>query len=142
MADEIKDAKDGLKTLLETITGLRVYDHAPDSINEFPAAVIMFTGRTARDGMTLGGSSFTGRITVTLLVSKGDSLEAQDELDKYMAPLGSFSIEAAVDADNTWGSKVDDGRLVEVQNVGNREILEGWYVGADFMFEFIKQVTT
>ena len=57
-----------------------------------------------------------------------------------MAPLGTNSIEATVDADNTWGSKVDDGRLVSVDNAGNRKLWGGSYVGADFHFEFVKQV--
>ena len=67
--------------------------------------------------------------------------EAYDSLDEFMAPLGTNSIEATVDADNTWGSKVDDGRLVSVDNVSNRKLWGGFYVGADFHFEFVKRVS-
>ncbi len=67
MADEIKDAKDGLLTRLSSITGLKVLDYPADSVNEFPVAVVLFESRDAIE--TLGGSSFSGRIKVILLVS-------------------------------------------------------------------------
>ncbi len=144
MADEIKDAKDGLKTRLETISGLKVYDHLPGSINEFPAAVIAFDGRDTVHTSELGlaGSSFVGFFTATVLIGKADDLEGSDELDKYCAPLGTESIEAASDGDTTWGSNVDVGRLLRVENVGKRKVLEGDYWAADFVFDFTKQVLT
>ena len=139
MADEIKDAKDGLVTRLSTIAGLKVLDYPAESVSEFPAAVVLFESRDAY--RTLGGSSFAGRIKVVLLVSSANTQQAYDTLDEFMAPLGSSSVEAAVDGDNTWGSKVDDGRLVSVDSVGHRKLWGGFYVGADFHFEFVKRVT-
>ena len=142
MANEIKDAKDGLGTRLATITGLRIHDFEPEGVIEMPVAIIRFTRRLVGD-LTIGGSSFTGDITVTLLLNvPGDEQEAFDEMDKYIAPLGTESIEAAIDGDNTWNSKVDDGRLVEINTVGWRNIFGGRYMGADFVCRFIKQVTT
>ena len=58
-----------------------------------------------------------------------------------MDPLGTNSVEAAVDADNTWGGNVDDGRLLSVDNVGQRKLWGGSYVGADFHFRFTKSVS-
>ena len=49
----------------------------------------------------LGGSSFAGRLKVVLLVSSADTNQVYDTLDTYMDPLGTTSIEAAVDGDNT-----------------------------------------
>ena len=142
MADELKDAKDGLKTRLETISGLRIYDHVPDSgPNEYPAAVLQFLDRTARSSGTLGGSHFEGRMSLTLLISKANDLEAYDELDKYMSPLGTLSIEAAVDGDNTWGGNVDAGYLESVEDIRHQEMpWGGRYVAANFVFGFLKQV--
>ena len=140
MANEIRDAKDGLGTLLSTIAGLKLLDYPAESVHEFPAAVVLFESRNAVH--TLGGSSFTGRIKVMLLVSSADTKQAYDTLDQYMDPLGTTSIEAAVDADNTWNAKVDDGRLVSIDNVGNRRLWGGLYVAADFHFEFIKSVAS
>lgn len=138
MANEIGDAKDGLTTRLSTITGLKVLDYPAESVNEFPVAVVVFESRDARQALT--GSSFTGRIKVVVLVSSANTQQAYDTLDQFMDPLGSSSVEAAVDADNTWNAKVDDGRLVSIDSVGHRKLWGGFYVGADFHFEFIKRV--
>ena len=139
MAGEIKDAKDGLGTLLSNISGLKVIDYPAEAVHEFPVAVVLFESRDT--AQTLGGSTFAGKIKVVLLVSSSDTQQAYDTLDRYMAPLGTSSIEAAVDADNTWGSKVDDGRLVSIDDVGHRKLWGGFYVGADFHFEFVKSVS-
>ena len=140
MANEIKDAKDGLGTLLSNIPGLRVLDHPADSINEYPVAVVLFESRDAIE--TLGGSSFTGKFKVVVLVSSSDTKEAYDTLDGLMDPQGTSSIEAVLDADNTWGGSVDDGRLVSVDGVGRRKLWSGVYVGADFHVRFVKSVST
>ena len=136
MANEISDAKDGLATLLATISGLRVLDHPADSISEFPSAVVMFESRNASD--TLAGSGFAGELKVVLLVSSSNTKEAYDTLDSFMDPLGANSIEAAISADVTWGSKVDDGRLVSVNNIGRRKLWGGSYIAADFHISFVK----
>ena len=136
MANEISDAKDGLVTILTAISGLRVLDHPADSLSEFPAAVIMFESRDASD--TLAGSDFTGELKVVLLASSSNTKEAYDTLDSFMDPLGANSIEAAINADVTWGGKVDDGRLVSVDNVGRRKLWGGSYIAADFHIGFVK----
>jgi hypothetical protein len=99
MADEVRDAKDGLSSLLSGISGLRILDYPAGSVNEFPAAVVLFESRDATQA--LGGSSFAGRLKVVLLVSSADTNQVYDTLDTYMDPLGTTSIEAAVDGDNT-----------------------------------------
>ena len=137
MADEIKDAKDGLVARLATISGLRVLDYPPDSVNEFPVAVVLFESRDAMK--TLGGSTFEGRITAVVLVSSAATQEAYDTLDEFMAPLGTSSVEAAVDGDNTWGGNVDDGRMVSIDSIGRRKLWGGHFVAADFHFRFVKQ---
>lgn len=140
MADEIKDAKDGLASRLSTVAGLKVLDYPAESVNEFPVAVVLFESRDAIQ--TLGGISFTGVIKVVVLVSSSATQQAYDTLDQFIDPLGGSSLEAAVDADNTWGAKVDDGRLVSLDNVGHRKLRGGFYVGADFHFRFVKSVTS
>jgi len=144
VANEIKDAKDGLVNLLDNITGLRVFDHWPESVNEFPAAVVMFESRTVggEDGIALAGSSFTALLRMVLLIAQANDLEAADELDLYMDPLGSKSIEAQIDGDTTWGGKVDAGKLILIENAGYRQFQDAQYMAADFVFRFLKQVTT
>ena len=79
-------------TLLSTITGLNGLDYPADSANEFPAAIVLFESRDALE--TLGGSTFTGKIKVMLLISSANTLQSYDTLDGYMDPLGTTSIEA------------------------------------------------
>lgn len=139
MANEIGDAKDGLATVLSTISGLRVLDYPAASVNELPAAVVVFESRDAM--RTIGGSSFAGKLKVVLLVSSADTKQAYDDLDGFIDPLGASSVEAAIDADNTWSSKVDDGRLVSIDNVGHRKLYGATYLAADFHLRFLKRVT-
>ena len=141
MASEIANAKDGLSTLIGNISAIRqVFDYPPEDVHEMPAMVLLFEGRDTEQ--TMGGSTFQGTIRGTLLVSSASTKQAFDELDAYMEPLGTNSIEAAVDADTTWDSAVDTGRLISVENVGYRDIGGGRYAAADFVFEFVKQVAT
>jgi hypothetical protein len=140
MADEIKNAKDGLSALLAGISGLKVLDYPVDSVSQFPAAVVLFESRDALE--TLGGSTFEGRLKVVLLVSSASTKQAYDTLDSFMDPLGASSIEAATDADSTWGGSVDAGRLTSIDNIGQRKLWGGNYVGADFHFRFVKSITT
>lgn len=139
MANELRDARDGLASLLSGIAGLRVLDQPPESVSELPAAVIMLESRDA--ALTLGSKSFIGRIKVVLLVASADRQEACDTLDQFMDPLGASSIEAAVSADPTWNGAVDDGRLVGIENIGPRKLWGGHYIGADFRFRFVKQAS-
>ena len=141
MASEIANAKNGLGTLIGNIAAVKqVFDYPPEDIHEMPAFVLLFEGRDTEQ--TLGGSTFQGTIRGTLLLSSSSTKQAFDELDAFMEPLGTNSIEAAIDADTTWGSTVDTGRLISVENVGYREVGGGRYAAADFVFEFLKQVTT
>ena len=138
MANEIENARDGVKALLENIAGLRVYDHEPESVNELPAALIRFDSRGA--ALTLSGSTFTGILTVTVLLSKADRQQASEEIGAYMDPLGTKSIEAQLDSDNTWGGNVDDGRVTKVGGVRDVDIAGGRFLAAELVCRFVKQV--
>lgn len=94
------------------------------------------------DGLAIGGSSFAGFLDVMVLISMGKEIEAHDEIDLYMDPLGTKSVEAAIDADVTWGSNVDDGRLLSIDNVRRFTEYDRPVVAADFHCRFIKQVLT
>ena len=71
----------------------------------------------------MGVGSFVGKIKVVVVVSSADAKQSYDDLDGFMDPRGAHSVEAAIDADNTWGGKVDDGRLVSIDNVGPPQAL-------------------
>ena len=136
MGGEVEEAMEGLASRLETIQGLRVLTHPPVSVGELPAAVLLFESR--EPALTLSGSAFTGSIKAVLLAAPADSAGAFDVLGGFMDPEGAGSVEAAVEADNTWGGSVDDGRLVSAGNVGRRKLWGGMYAAADFQFVFTK----
>ena len=151
MASEIKNAKDGLMALILAISGIAaVSDYPLDEQFELPVAMGIFTGRDARNSAISGmgnSSSFEGFITVTVLVSSLQTSEAFDLLDEFMEPIGTNSIEAAIDADHTWGGNVDYGKLVNITRPGWRSAIETedgpvFYVMADFNFVFGKKVST
>ena len=54
MANEISEAKKGLAAALSGIDGLRVFDYTPDSLHEFPAAIVHLESRDSVG--TLGGA--------------------------------------------------------------------------------------
>ncbi len=137
MADELKNIKDGLQTALQTITGLRVFDQSVESVNEFPAAVIL--NDPIDYEVQLGGDTFSGELRVLLLVAQADALGAWEALDSYLAPLGTSSIKAAIKADPTLGGKVDWAKLRRAENIRMREMWGGVYVGADFLVQYLKQ---
>ena len=136
MSGGVEDVLEGLSSRLSTVAGLRVLTHPPASVSEFPAVVLLFESRAPAG--TLGGSGFSGRIRGVLLTGPGDSVGAFRALGGFMDPRGTGSIEAAVEADSSWGGKVDYGGLASVGNVGRRKLWGGVYAAADFGFTFVK----
>lgn len=92
---------DGLKKRLGTITGLRVFatKELPDSINQFPAALIL-PGETAYV-TTLSSSDCDYNFRVILVFSKQDSPSAISKMLPYMAVSGNKSVVEAIHADKT-----------------------------------------
>lgn len=105
----------GIKTNLETISGLRVFapNELPDTIPELPCAIIMPPTIEYNTVFTAGGD-FEGHdyvFRIILLFSKQDSPSALNKLADYTEPSGTYSIIAAIDADNTLDSSASDSRM-------------------------------
>ncbi len=73
------------------ISGLRVYDHMPDSVNEFPAVVVRLWGASYTD------STYTFRLLV--LAAGWDIAEAELALHPFLEKSGASSIAALLTAD-------------------------------------------
>ena len=132
----VEEVMGGLASRLQTVPVLRVLTHPPVSVSELPAAVLLFESR--EPGLTLGGSAFEGSIRAVVLAAPADAAGAFEALGGFMNPEGDGSVEAAVEADSTWGGSVDYGRLVSVGKVGRRKLWGGVYAAADFQFTFTK----
>lgn len=95
----------GLKSALNTIDGLNVYETVPNS-PQMPAAVLELVG-TEHD-QTLGSNSTHDlaiyRFEAVLAVSMAGGIpNAQTQMDTYVVGTGSKSIRAALAADRTLG---------------------------------------
>ena len=102
----------GIATRLETITGLRVFapSELPDTIPELPCAIIM-PPTIEYDTVFRGGDSDDYVFRIILLFSKQDSPSALNKLADYTEQTGTYSVQAAIDADNTLESTAEGSRL-------------------------------
>jgi hypothetical protein len=103
------NVRDGLKTRLATITGLRTYDIVPDGIAP-PAAVV---GLLSLDfDMSMQRYLDHGGIEILVIVGRMSERAAQDKLDAYLSGSGASSIKAAIEGDTTLGGSVQTCRVL------------------------------
>ncbi len=135
-----RDIAVGLGMVLKAgVKGLHVYDTPPDSINEFPAAIIL--PESLDPTLAFAGNSFSATLRVVYLTASGDAPSGWRDLYDAIDPTATdTSVIAAVRADPTLDGKADSSEVTEVVNVGRRELWGGSYYGADFVVGFIKTV--
>lgn len=105
--------RDALKTNLQTIVNMRVYDTIPDVVVP-PCAVVgqldfQFDVDNARG---LDQAS----VDVYVLVQRFSERTAQDKLDTLLAGTGPKSIKTALESDRTLGGLVDTLRVVSADS--------------------------
>ncbi len=76
---------------LDTISGLKVYDHQPSTVEELPSVVVSLTGANYTD------LSFTFRLV--LLVGSWDAAEPEAAMLPFLEVTGASSICALLNAD-------------------------------------------
>jgi hypothetical protein len=108
----VSNVRDGLKTRLATISGLRVWDVIPDQVTP-PGAVIgqldfTFDIDNAR-GVDLAN------VDVYVIVQRMDARSGQNKLDGYLAGSGASSIKAAIEGDRTLGGTVNTLRVTRAE---------------------------
>tara|TARA_R100001440_G_scaffold37494_2_gene56810 strand:- start:5430 stop:5840 length:411 start_codon:yes stop_codon:yes gene_type:complete len=128
--------RSGLKTRLETISGLMVYDYVPDFIDPPTALVAPFNSLNFDSTMQRGSDTY--EIPVILYVSKVDAETGQDNLDSFLAASGSNSIKAAIEGDTTLGGAAMSVRVVNATDYGEYEVTQGTsFLGVTFNVEVI-----
>jgi hypothetical protein len=100
--------RDGLKTRLETITGLRAYDLIPDTVTP-PAAVVGQLDFTFDIDNARGLDQ--AQVDVLVIVQRFSERSGQNLLDLYLAGSGASSIKAAIEGDRTLGGVVNTLRV-------------------------------
>lgn len=103
------EVRDGLKTRLETITGMRAYDVIPDT-PVAPCAIIGFLDMTFDSTFARGMDEAT--VEIDVLVQRFASRSGQDKLDGLLAGSGAGSVKAAIEGDKTLGGKVQTLRVI------------------------------
>jgi hypothetical protein len=108
----LAQVRDGLEARLDTIEGLRVYDHVPD--NPFYPAAIIFPPTAIDYRNDLSQRTFVVRFMVMLMVPA--AIDRQ-QLDLYpLLDRGPGSVFAAIEADRKLGGLDVDARVVSAQD--------------------------
>jgi hypothetical protein len=134
--------RDGFKTRLETISGLRVHEYAKGAVN--PPFAVVVPGAPGIDrhaidfDATMGRGSDDYLFTIFLGVSNADDRTAHDALDEYLASAGGKSVKDAVEGNG--GNLEGTCSFVRVRGVRNYGIIE--YAGVTYLgAEFVCEVT-
>jgi len=96
---DVEAIQQGLAAATSTVTGLRGYPNLPGSINPPVAAPYEFE---LTYHQAFGGLS-SAMFTVGVFASLGDTDAGRKALVGYLAPSGTGSVPAAIEADKTLG---------------------------------------
>lgn len=128
--------RDGLKTNLETISGLTAYEYVPDWI-EPPIALVAPINSLNYDS-TMARGADTYEIPVIVYISRVDAQLSQDAVDGYLASSGATSVKAAIESDTTLGGAAMSVRVVSATDYGEYEVTQGTsFLGVTFNVEVI-----
>jgi len=128
--------RDGLKTNLETISGLTAYEYVPDWI-EPPIALVAPINSLNYDS-TMARGADTYEIPVIVYISRVDAQLSQDAVDGYLASSGETSVKAAIESDPTLGGAAMSVRVISATDYGEYEVTQGTsFLGVTFNVEVI-----
>lgn len=105
--------REGIKTNLASIKGLRTYDIVPDTIVP-PCAVIGQLDFTFDLNNARGLDQ--ANLDVFVIVQRFSERTGQDKLDQYLAGSGNRSIKAAIESDRTLGGNCDTLRVTSAES--------------------------
>lgn len=106
--------RDGLKTTVGNISGIRCYDTVPDNAINFPVAIFIPSAIEFDLAMQRGTDLYTFDMLVA--VQRADSRTAQDKLDAFVTGSGSSSIRQIIYNNKTLGLSDTDARVVNMSN--------------------------
>lgn len=109
----INGVRDALKSNLQTITGLRVYDQIPDIVVP-PCAIVGQLDFTFDIDNARGLDQAS--VDIFVLVQRISERAGQDKLDLLLAGSGSGSIKTALESDRTLGGLVDTLRVISADS--------------------------
>lgn len=101
--------RDAIKTTLESIEGLRVYDTVPDQVN-LPAVLVLPVEANFDKAFNRGHDAY--QIDLFVMTSRTVARTSQDALDAFVTGSGTKSIRAAIFA--AQGLGLNDGTQAHV----------------------------
>jgi hypothetical protein len=109
----VSTVRDGLKTRLQTITGLRAFDLIPE-VPTPPCAIVGQLDFTFDIDNARGLDQ--AYVDIYVIVQRFDARSGQDKLDAYLAGSGAGSIKAALEGDRTLGGAVQTLRVLSAES--------------------------
>ena len=109
----INGVRDALKSNLQTIPGLRVYDQIPDVVVP-PCAIVGQLDFTFDIDNARGLDQAS--VDIFVLVQRFSERTGQDKLDNFLAGSGTGSIKTALESDRTLGGLVDTLRVISADS--------------------------
>lgn len=127
----ISQVRDGIASVVDDVTGLRVYDTIPDAFAT-PGAIIIPVNSVPR---TLTGTRDEQNYRVLLLLANEVTRVAQDTLDGYISSTGSTSIRVKLAATSNLGISGCKATWMGVENYGRVQWDEAVYFGAEVLIQ-------
>ncbi|GAA2092329.1 hypothetical protein [Actinomadura alba] len=118
----LQTIRDAIRTTLNGISDLHVYDTVPEASN-LPAAVVM--PDTANFNVAMGRGMDTWEFDIAVLVSWGESGVAQDRLDAYVTGAGARSIRQAIFSNRNLGLADTDAHISRMSDYGGQFDMAG-----------------
>jgi hypothetical protein len=109
----VNGVRDALKSNLQTITNMRVYDTIPDIVTP-PCAVVGQLDFTFDIDNARGLDQAS--VDVYVIVQRISERTGQDKLDNFLAGSGNGSIKTAIESDRTLGGLVDTLRVISAES--------------------------
>ena len=119
----LSEIRDGLKTTVGNISGIRCYDTVPDNAINFPVAIFIPSAIEFDLAMQRGTDLYTFDMLVA--VQRADSRTAQDKLDAFVTGSGSSSIRQIIYNNKSLGLSDTDARVVNMSNYAADVSLNG-----------------
>lgn len=105
--------RDALKTRLQTIAGLRVYEVIPEPVTP-PCAIVGQLDFTFDIDNARGLDQ--ANVDIYVIVQRFSERAGQDKLDGYLAGTGATSIKAAIEGDRTLGGTCQTLRVIGAES--------------------------
>jgi len=128
----LSDIRAAMGTALSAVPNLRVRELIPALVTP-PMAVVSPSSIEYDLNAKNGVSRYL--FTVTVFVVKADDRAAQLRVDPFVAPTGTGSIKAALEADRTLGGVVNTLRVTDVNNYSSADANDVLYLAVDFQVE-------